>query len=357
MADVMSIPAAEANALVAAALEASNTAPDNAASVANALIGAELCGQGGHGLRRVCAYAAQARSGKVDGHAVPSPERVRPGAVWIDAGHGFAYPALDLAVSELGELAPSQGIAVAAIRRSHHSGVMGLPVERLADAGLIGLMMTNSPVAMAPWGSNTPLFGTNPIAFSCPRGEGPPIVVDVSLSKVARGKIMAANQKGEAIPDDWAFDKDGNPTTDPKAALAGTMAPLGGAKGTALALMVELLTAGLTGANFAFEQSSFFDGEGNPPGTGHTLIAIDPAAFGTGTVDRFSRLAQLVEGADGARLPGARRQQIRERILSEGIPTDASLIEEINGLIANPAGQKTGSVAEQRGPIRPHRRA
>ena len=334
MAEMVNIAVAEARALVAKALEFSNTSRDNAASVANALIGAELCGQGGHGLRRVCAYAAQARSGKVDGHAVPLSDRVRPGAVWIDAGHGFAYPALDLAVYELGEMAPSQGVAIAAIHRSHHSGVMGLPVERLADAGLIGLMMTNSPVAMAPWGSNTPLFGTNPIAFSCPRGDGPPIVVDVSLSKVARGKIMAANQKGDSIPDDWAFDKNGDPTTDPKAALAGTMAPLGGAKGTALALMVELLTAGLTGANFAFEQSSFFDAEGDPPGTGHTLIAIDPTAFGAGAIGRFGHLAQLIEGADGARLPGARRQQIKMQIESDGIRAEASLLKEIEGLIA-----------------------
>lgn len=333
MVDAVKLTVEEARKLVADALEASNTSSNNAASVANALIGAELCGQGGHGLRRVVAYAAQARSGKVDGQAIAKSERVRPAATWIDAGHGFAYPALDLAIAELSELAPKQGIAVAAIRRSHHSGVMGLSVERLADAGLVGLMLTNSPVAMAPWGSNKPIFGTNPIAFACPRNDGGPIVVDVSLSKVARGKIMAANQKGEAIPEDWAFDTDGKPTTDPKAALVGTMAPLGDAKGVALALMVELLTAGLTGANFAFDQSSFFDGEGDPPGTGHVLVAIDPAAFGGGSVvARFSLLAGMIEDTDGARLPGARRHEIKARILRDGITADAQLIKDIRSL-------------------------
>lgn len=333
MAETVKLSVEEARALVASALEASNTSADNAISVANALIGAELCGQGGHGLRRVAAYAAQARSGKVDGYAITKSERVRPGAAWIDAAHGFAYPALDLAITELSEMAPAQGIAVAAIRRSHHSGVMGLSVERLAEAGLVGLMLTNSPVAMAPWGSNKPLFGTNPIAFACPRKAGGPVVIDVSLSKVARGKIMAANQKGEAIPVGWAFDVDGNPTTNAKAALAGTMAPLGDAKGTALALMVELLTAGLTGANFAFEQSSFFDGEGDPPGTGHTLLAIDPSAFGgNSAVERFSTLAGMIEGADGARLPGARRSELRARILREGISADAELVADIRKL-------------------------
>lgn len=335
MAETLQLPVDEAQALVAAALEASDTSAANADSVANALIGAELCGQGGHGLRRASAYAGQARSGKVDGHAVVTSERTRPGAAWIDAAHGFAYPAIDLAIAELSEMAPQQGIAVAAIRRSHHSGVMGLGVERLADAGLVALMLTNSPVAMAPWGSNKPLFGTNPIAFACPNGDKGPIVIDVSLSKVARGKIMAANQKGQSIPEDWAFDVRGNPTTDPKVALAGTMAPLGDAKGTALALMVELLAAGLTGANFAFEQSSFFDAEGAPPGTGQMLIAIDPSAFGGDTAtDRFTYLASLIEGAEGARLPGARREEIRSKMLKEGISADASLITEIRQLAA-----------------------
>lgn len=333
MADTVNLTVGEAHALIVAALEASNTAPANAASVADALIGAELCGQGGHGLRRVSAYAAQARSGKVNGHAEARSEQVRPAAVWVDAANGFAYPALDLAISELNRLAPEQGIAVAAIRNSHHSGVMGLFVERLADAGLIGLMMTNSPVAMAPWGSNTPLFGTNPIAFGCPRGDAGPIVIDVSLSKVARGKIMAAKQKGETIPEDWAFDAAGQPTSDPGAALGGTMAPLGDAKGTALALMVELLTAGLSGANYAFDQSSFFEAEGDPPGTGHTLIAIDPSAFGgAAAVERFAALATLVEGAEGARLPGARRRDIRERLQANGLAVESALINEIRAI-------------------------
>ena len=328
--------------LIAGALEACDTSPANAASVARALVGAELAGQAGHGLRRVADYAAQAKTGKVDGHAEPQAERVRPGTVWIDACSGFAYPALDLAILQLCELAPSQGIAIAAIRRSHHAGVMGLFTERLADEGLVALMMTNSPVAMAPWGSATPLFGTNPIGFACPRESGGAIVVDISLSKVARGKIMAAEQQGNTIPSDWAFDRTGRPTSDPAAALAGTMAPLGDAKGTALALMVELMTAGLAGASYAFDQSSFFEAKGEPPGTGHTMIAIDPAAFGgKGSLARFETLAQRIEGAAGARIPGARRQQTRERLKSEGIPVDAELVRNIRNLASGPGSARS----------------
>lgn len=323
------LPPADAEALVASALEASDTSPENAASVARALVGAELCGQGGHGLRRVPAYAAQAKVGKVNGRVAPEVNRVRSGTLSIDAGFGFAFPALEMAIEKLAEIAPQQGIAAAGIFRSHHAGVAGLTVEALAERGLVALFFTNSPGAMAPWGGNRALFGTNPIAFACPAAEGEPVVVDVSLSKVARGKIMAASQKGEAIPEGWAFDKAGKATTDPRAALAGTMAPLGDAKGTALALMVELLAAGLTGANYAHEQTSFFDDKGPPPGTGQLLIAIDPSAFGQGAVARFAEMAQAVAGTEGARLPGARRRDMRRRFLQDGIPADPKLVDEI----------------------------
>jgi (2R)-3-sulfolactate dehydrogenase (NADP+) len=328
------LPPADAQLLVEAALEASNTSPENAASVARALVGAELCGQGGHGLRRAPAYAAQAKAGKVNGRIVPEINRIRPGTISIDGGFGFAFPALEMAIGALAEITPGQGIAAAGIFRSHHAGVAGLTVEALAERGLIALFFTNSPGAMAPWGGNRALFGTNPIAFACPATEGVPVVVDVSLSKVARGKIMAASQKGETIPEGWAFDRDGKATTDPKAALAGTMAPLGDAKGTALALMVELLAAGLTGANYAHEQTSFFDDKGQPPGTGQLLIAIDPAAFGQGAVARFAEMAQAVAGTEGARLPGARRSDMRRRFLQDGIPADPKLVDEIRRISA-----------------------
>jgi (2R)-3-sulfolactate dehydrogenase (NADP+) len=330
MADVV-LSIAEAHALVTDALTASDTASENARSVADALIGAELCGQGGHGLRRVPAYCAQARSGKVKGHAMPTSTRPRPGAIHVDAGFGFAYPAIDLAVRQLAEIAPTQGVALAGVYRSHHAGVAGLAVEALARKGIVALMFANSPAAMAPWGGGQALFGTNPIAFAAPVEDGAPIVVDVSLSKVARGKIMAANQKGEPIPEGWALDADGKPTTDARAGLAGTMVPLGDAKGTALALMVELLAAGLTGANFASEQTSFFDAAGAPPGTGQAIIAIDPGAFGgVRAVARFTELGRAVADMPGARLPGQRRHEIRERLTRDGIQADAALVDEIS---------------------------
>jgi (2R)-3-sulfolactate dehydrogenase (NADP+) len=155
------------------------------------------------------------------------------------------------------------------------------------------------------------------------------------LSQVARGKILAAAQKGEAVPADWAVDEHGRPTTDAAAALKGALQPIGGAKGAALALMVEVLSVALTGARFAFEASSFFDAKGPPPGVGQFLIAVDPGAFG-GTelfAQRMALLAQTIAG-DGARLPGTRRIALREKAQAEGVSVDAKLLDEVRALAA-----------------------
>jgi (2R)-3-sulfolactate dehydrogenase (NADP+) len=262
---------------------------------------------------------------------VPQASRPRPGAAVIDAAYGFAFPALALAEAMLPEMARGAGIACAGITRSHHCGAAGHPVERLAVAGLVAMLFANTPGAIAPWGGATAVFGTNPIAFACPLPDAAPIVVDLSLSKVARGNILAARQKGERIPEGWALDAAGKPTTDPAAALGGTMLPLGDAKGTALALMVELLAAGLTGANYAAEASSFLDAEGPPPGTGQLIIAIDPAAF-PGGVKHFAHLADAIEAQSGARLPGARRLALRAKSQRDGIAVSDALLGEIEAL-------------------------
>jgi (2R)-3-sulfolactate dehydrogenase (NADP+) len=326
------LPVDEAHGLVAETLVRCNTAPGTARQVADALIGAELAGQGGHGLRRVPSYGAQAASGKVDGHAVAVAERVRPGLLAVDAANGFAYPAIALAMEALPGMARDQGIAAAGIRRSSHAGVTGLFVEELARKGLVAMMLVNTPAAIAPWGGARGLYGTNPIAFAAPLPEAEPIVIDLSVSKVARGRIMAAGQKGQAIPPDWAFDASGEPTTDPAAALSGTMAPMAEAKGAALALMVEILSAGLTGAHFGYEATSFFTADGPPPGTGQFLLAMDAGALYPGAAGRIAELAAAIEGEADARLPGRRRQQVRERVRSEGIPLDAALAAEIDAL-------------------------
>jgi (2R)-3-sulfolactate dehydrogenase (NADP+) len=323
-----------AQTLAAHALMRCNTSPANAARVAQALVMAEADGLKGHGLTRVPTYAAQAKVGKVDGMATPSLEHVTPALCRVDAAFGFAYPALDLAITALAESAPMMGVAAAAIRRSHHCGAAGHHVERLAEKGLVALLFANAPAAMAPWGGRTGVFGTNPIAFACPLPGEAPIVVDLSLSKVARGNIVAAKQRGDkTIPEGWAVDVDGNPTTDTEKALAGTMVPLGDAKGTALALMVELLAAGLTGATFAADATSFLDDKGGPSATGQLMIALDPTLIGGDHIlAHFRRLAEQIRSQPGARLPGSRRIPLREKAAREGITLATALIADIEAI-------------------------
>lgn len=329
----MHLSLAEAETLVVAALRRNKVSDANARSVAVALVAAEAAGQSGHGLRRVPAYAGQAKVGKVDGFAQPQLSRPSPAVLRIDAGNGYAYPALDLAVAELPAVAREQGIALAAISRSHHAGVMGLTVERFADQGLVALMVANAPASMAPWGGKTPVFGTNPIAFAAPLPGDEPVVIDLALSKVARGKVMAARQQGASIPADWAFDREGRPTTDAEEALAGTMVPAGDVKGAALALMVEILAAGLTGANYAFEASSLFDDKGAPPALGQTIIAINPAATSTAdTAQRLALLAGEITRDPNVRLPGRRGQSSRRLALTEGVTVEDEVIAAIERL-------------------------
>ncbi len=291
-----------------------------ARSVARALVAAEADGLNGHGLQRVPTYLAMLKSGKARGDAKPVARRVKPAVLAVDAADGFAYPALDLALKKLPAMAQAQGLAAAAISRSNHCGVAGHVVEKLAAQGLVAILFANTPAAMAPAGGQHAVFGTNPIAFAAPLAGRAPIVVDLSLSKVARGNLVTARQRGEAIPLGWALDTHGNPTTDPAEGIAGTMLPLGGAKGAALALMVEVLAAAVVGTHLAFEASSFLDDQGGPPRTGQLILALDPTAFGhTQFAERMAMLARAIEDQPGARLPGQRRTALRQKAALEGV--------------------------------------
>jgi len=323
----------QAEALATAALIASDTSPENAATTARALIRAEADGQRGHGLSRVPTYAAQAAVGKVRGHVTPVIKDVKPGVFRVDARHGFAYPAFDLALPELTLRARAQGIAVVAVRRSHHFGVAGHHCEALARQGLIAFVYGNAPRSMAPWGAAKPMLGTNPIAFAAPMA-GAPLVIDMATTTVARGKILAAREAGQnSIPEGWALDPDGQPTTDPVAALAGTVAPMGGAKGAALSLMVEVMSACLVGAALGVEASSLLNAEGAAPDLGQVVIALDPGPISGGAFDdRVAALAMLYDQMEGARLPGSRRLAAREAAARDGVEVDSTLLSKIRAI-------------------------
>ncbi len=320
----------EARALAVAVLEKAGTSPANARAVADALVEAEADGIASHGLSRLPAYADQVASGKVDGAAVPVLTWTASAALRVDAATGFAFPAIAAGLDAAAERVRETGLASVSVFRSHHAGVLGHHAERMAQQGLACLAFTNSPSAIAPWGGSVGLFGTNPVAFAVPRLEAAPLVIDASLSKVARGKIMVAAQKGEPIPDDWALDVNGKPTTDAKAALAGTMVPMGDAKGAALVLMVEVLAAALTGGQFGFEASSFFTADGPSPAIGHLFLVMDPARLGgPEALARLEVLLSAILAQEGTRLPGDRRLGLRQKAAAAGITVPDALAADL----------------------------
>jgi (2R)-3-sulfolactate dehydrogenase (NADP+) len=330
----MKIAEQELVSLVQRALRRAGANDEMASATARALVMAEAQGLASHGLSRVAQYATHLRNGRVNGAAVPRVTRRRGAALLVDADEGLAFAALALAAEQAVAVAREQGVAFAGVVRSHHAGVLADSVRPIAAAGLIGLGFSNSPAAMPAAGGRHPIFGTNPVAAAFPRRGAPPLIVDLSLSEVARGKVMLAAKKGEPIPPGWALDAGGRPTTDAQAALEGSMLPVGAAtsnKGAMLALVVELLVTAVIGAQFGFEASSFFVDEGNRPRLGQAFIVIDPDALAGGEayLDRIEVLIGEMLGDEGVRLPGQRREELRLHAAAEGIDVAEAVLASL----------------------------
>lgn len=327
----MKLSLQDATARVAAALRSAGATEAMAQSTAAALVLAEAQGLGSHGLSRVVQYATHLRNGRVNREAVPRVARQKGGALLIDADEGLAFPACTLAIEQAIAAARTHGVAFAGVANSHHCGVVVDHLRAVAAAGMVGLGFANSPSAMPAAGGKHPVFGTNPVAAVFPRRQGDPLMVDLSLSEVARGKVMVAAKNGQAIPEGWALDAAGQPTTDAKAALAGSMLPIGAVsspKGAMLALVVELLVTALIGSQFGFEASSFFVDEGNRPRIGQAFIVVDPGALAGSDsyLDRVEVLIAEMLTDDGVRLPGVRREALRRRAEVEGIEVPDALL-------------------------------
>lgn len=329
----------EATRLATRALRLAGAGEAMAASTARALVRAEAQGLASHGLSRVAQYATHLRNGRANGKALPAVTRHKGAAILVDAGQGLAFPACDLAVSTAITTAQTLGVCFAGVTNSHHCGVLVDHLRAVADAGMVGLGFANSPAAMPAAGGKHPIFGTNPIAAAFPRRNADPLLIDLSLSEVARGKLMVAAKEGQAIPLGWALDSQGQPTTDPKAGLAGSMLPLGAAsspKGAMLALIVELLVTAVIGAQFGFEASSFFVDEGNAPRIGQAFIVIDPGAL-AGQDVYYERMETLVSEMlidDGVRLAGARRTSLEEKARNSGLTIPDALKDQLDRLVA-----------------------
>ncbi len=334
-AETVTMTLEEVHELTRKALVACGTRADNAESVARSVVAAEADGIHSHGLARLPTYCEHARCGKIDGDAVPRAEQIAAACVKSDARDGFAHPAIDQGLELLLPLAGETGIALLAITNSYNCGVCGYHVERMAEAGYLALGFVNAPASIAPWGGKTPVFGTNPLSCAVPRKDRPPIVIDQSSSVVAKSEVVVHAQQGEAIPEGWALDKEGSPTTDPKAALdGGSMVPAGGYKGAGVALIVEVMAAALTGATLSVNASSFADNSGGPPRTGQLFIAIDPRPIaGASYFAAIEELVGRISSQDGARLPGDRRLSARARTAREGVTFRKALHDKLLGYI------------------------
>lgn len=297
---------------------------------------AQQDGAHSHGTFRIPGYLSTLASGWVNGQAVPVVEDIAAGYVSVDAAGGFAQPALEAARQLLVEKARSAGIALLAIRNSHHFAALWPDVEPFARQGLVALSVVNSMTCVVPTGAAKPLFGTNPIAFAAPCEAADPIVFDMATSAMAHGDVQIAARAGHAVPLGTGVDSQGRDTTDPKAILdGGALLPFGGHKGSALSMMVELLSAALTGGNFSFE----FDWNAHPgaktPWTGQLIIVIDPSkAAGNDFAKRSRELVERMQEVGVSRLPGERRYRERALARERGIEMgrdELAMLRELAG--------------------------
>jgi delta1-piperideine-2-carboxylate reductase len=284
---------------------------------------AQRDGSTSHGVFRMRGYVSTLASGWVDGAAEPVVERVAPAFLRADGANGFTQVALAAARDELERAVRENGIAILAIRNSHHLAALYLDIEPFAEQGFVALSVINSMAVVAPHGANRSVYGTNPIAFAAPRASAPPILFDMATSTMAHGDLKVAAREGRQVPLGVGIDRDGKPSTDPEAILSGgSLLTFGGHKGSAISLMVELLCAALAGGKFSHEVDWSNHPGAQTPHTGQTIILVDPARGGEAIVPfgiRAEALLNLVKEAGVTRLPGDKRLRERQRTMTEGI--------------------------------------
>ncbi|MEE1653341.1 MULTISPECIES: Ldh family oxidoreductase [Brachymonas] len=334
---VHTVSLSDLTALLARIFERHGCSAEVAAILAVNCAAAQRDGADSHGVFRMPGYVSTLKSGWVDGRAVPEVQDVAPGFVRVDARNGFAQPALAAARPLLLEKVRRNGIALLAIRDSHHFAALWPDVEPFADEGLVALSVVNSMACVVPHGGQKALFGTNPLAFAAPRAGGDPLVFDMATSAIAHGDVQIAAREGRLLPPQHGVDANGQPTQDPQAILqGGALLPFGGHKGSALSMMVELLAAALTGGDFSFGFSWAQHPGAQTPRTGQLLIVIDPAAGASaaGFVDRAEALVLAMREAGQTRMPGERRYRQRAQSERDGIALPAAEWARLQALAA-----------------------
>ncbi|PQM57238.1 MAG: oxidoreductase [Rhodobacteraceae bacterium] len=285
---------------------------DNATALSRIVHNAERDGSLSHGLFRVPGYVASLKSGKVKGEAEPNVKQNLPTIISVDGDYGFAPYALEVGLPVLAKAAEDSGIAILKISNSFHFAALWPETEFLAEKGLIGIACTAAKPMVAPAGAKKAFFGTNPLSFAWPRKESTPIVFDMATSTLAMGDVQIAARDGHAVPPGTGLGPDGNPSDDPQEIIKGVLLPFGGYKGSAISLMVELLSAGLTGDNFSYEAGTTDNNDGGPPKGGELIIAISPALVAGNEWSTHSEMfLKKLKNMEGVRIPGERRHKNR----------------------------------------------
>lgn len=308
-------------------LQANGVSPDHAKIVAKCLVAADLRGVDTHGINRLPSYMARIRQGVLDSKAQPTLSCPTPVVAQVDAHNSFGFVAAHMGMAKAIEMAQVYGIGMVSVKHSNHFGMSAWLVQQALDAGLMSLVFTNSSPALPVWGGKEKLMGVSPLACGAPGGDKPSFILDMAPSVAARGKIYKALRRGEKIPGDWALDAEGQQTDDPAEALKGVMLPMGGPKGSGLAVMMDVFSGVFSGSAFAGGVTNPYD-PSKPADVGHFLVAIKPDLFVSAEEfrDRMDHLYQRVVGSekmaavDRIYFPGEIEQVTEEKRRDHGIP-------------------------------------
>ncbi|MGA0565137.1 Ldh family oxidoreductase [Ancylobacter sp. VNQ12] len=309
------------------ALEAVGAHPAMARSLAEATVAAELRGRASVGFAHLTDYVESLKAGRIDGRAAPVVSSPAPALIEVDVKGGIAQLGFDVAFEALCARASELGVASLAVSNSFTTGELGDYALRLAEKGLVALVATNGSPLMSPPGVARAVYCTNPFAFAAPGEEGPALLIDQASSATAFVNIRAAASRGEPIAEGWAVDAAGAPTTDPAAALAGHLLTFGGARGANIALMVEILAAGLTGANWSLDAPSFVTGD-RSPGVGQFVLAIAPRGHAAGLAARLGHQLERLAGL-GVHVPGRGKRDERATDVTRSIRLRADVLARI----------------------------
>jgi LDH2 family malate/lactate/ureidoglycolate dehydrogenase len=332
------VSASDARSFIEKILVGNGVPKNNAIVVAKYLIEADLRGVDTHGMNRIPSYMARIREGVLDAGASPTLRKITPAVAQVDGHNGFGFVAANMGMALAIDMAREIGIGMVSIKHSNHFGMSAWVVQQALDAGMMSLVFTNSSPALPVWGGKSKLMGVSPIACGAPAGEkGRPFIMDMAPSVAARGKIYKALRRGEKIPEDWALDKHGQRTDDPVAALEGVMLPMGGPKGSAIAIMMDVFSGVLSGSAFAGHVINPYN-PSRPADVGHFLVAIKPDLFMN--MDKFKErmdyLYERVVGSDKMAgitriyFPGEIEDLNKEKRLREGIPLVDAEIQALN---------------------------